>query len=50
MDTYLCTDLLYGISPDGGTVESTKFKWDEMNDPFLSWRLHNLLEIGQILV
>lgn len=27
---------LYRVSPYGGTVKSTEFEWDEMNDPLLS--------------
>lgn len=39
--------LLYGVGPYGGTVKSTEFEWDEMNDPLLSWCLHHdFLEVS----
>jgi len=46
----LLSILLYGVGPDGGTIEPTKFEWDKVNDPFLSrCLLHNVLEVGQVL-
>ena len=49
MDTHWCTGLVYGVSPDRGTIESAEFEWDEINDPFLSrCLLHDLLEVGQV--